>query len=88
MDMKKFLVRLFTWISEHEACEKAMYDALYASRIAPLIEQVLLKNEEITKLKDELADCKAEINSRKANEEVSARPKRKYNKRKKADDKA
>lgn len=86
--MKKFLVKLFTLVSEHEACGKAMYEALYASKIAPIMDQILVKNEEIIKLQAELAECKAEISSRKVNEESNARPKRKYNKRKKADDKA
>ena len=88
MNMKKILVKIFTWLSENVACEQAMYDALYENRIAPLIDKVLDRDSTIVKLEGELKALKVEIDSRKATAEVSTKPKRKYNKRKKADDKA
>lgn len=86
--MEKFLVKVFTWISESIVCEQAMYEAIYDSRVAPLIDKILCKDDEITKLKGEISTLKAEIDSKKATAEAAVKPKRKYNKRKKADDKA
>lgn len=86
--MKKFLVKVFTWISESIVCEQAMYEAIYDSRVAPLIDKILCKNDKITKLEEEINTLKAEIDSKKATAEATVKPKRKYNKRKKADDKA
>ena len=86
--MKKILVKIFTWLSESIACEQAMYEALYENRIAPLIDKVLNRDSRIAKLEEELNTLKVEIDSKKATAEVSTKPKRKYNKRKKADDKA
>lgn len=88
MNMKKILVKIFTWLSESIACEQAMYEALYEDRIAPLIDKVLNRDSRIAKLEEELNTLKAEIDSKKAAAEVPTKPKRKYNKRKKADDKA
>ena len=88
MNMKKILVKIFTWLSESVACEQAMYEALYENRIAPLIDKVLNRDSRIVKLEEELHTLKVEIDSKKAAAEVSTKPKRKYNKRKKADDKA
>ena len=86
--MKKFLVKIFTWISESIVCEQAMYEALYEERIAPLVDKILGKDAKITKLEEEINTLKAEIDSKKATAEAPTKPKRKYNKRKKADDKA
>lgn len=86
--MKRILVKIFTWLSESIACEQAMYEALYENRIAPLIDKVLNRDSRIAKLEEELKNLKVEIDSKKATAEVSTKPKRKYNKRKKADDKA
>lgn len=86
--MKRILVKIFTWLSESVACEQAMYEALYENRIAPLIDKVLNRDSRIVKLEEELNNLKVEIDSKKATAEVSTKPKRKYNKRKKADDKA
>ena len=88
MNMKKILVKIFTWLSESVACEQAMYEALYEDRIAPLVDKVLNRDSRIAKLEGELNILKAEMDSKKATAEVPAKPKRKYNKRKKADDKA
>lgn len=88
MNMKKILVKIFTWLSENIACEQAMYEALYENRIAPLIDKVLNRDSRIAKLEEELNTLKVEIDSKKATAEVTTKPKRKYNKRKKADDKA
>lgn len=88
MNMKRILVKIFTWLSESIACEQAMYEALYEDRIAPLIDKVLNRDSRIAKLEEELNTLKAEIDSKKAAAEVPTKPKRKYNKRKKADDKA
>ena len=86
--MKKILVKIFTWLSENIACEQAMYEALYEERIAPLVDKILGKDAKITKLEEEINTLKAEIDSKKATAEAPTKPKRKYNKRKKADDKA
>lgn len=86
--MKKFLVKVFTWLSESITCEQAMYEALYEERIAPLVDKILGKDAKITKLEEEINTLKAEIDSKKATAEAPTKPKRKYNKRKKADDKA
>jgi hypothetical protein len=80
--MKKFLTKLFTWIGECAACERAMYEALYDARIAPLLDKINSKTEKILKLENEIADLKA------VEVKPEAKPKRKYNKKKKADDKA
>jgi uncharacterized small protein (DUF1192 family) len=88
MNMKKILVKIFAWLSESIACEQAMYEALYEDRIAPLIDKVLNRDSRIAKLEEELNTLKAEIDSKKAAAEAPTKPKRKYNKRKKADDKA
>lgn len=88
MDMNKFLVKVFTWLSESIACEQAMYEALYESRIAPLVDKILHKEESINKLEREVANLKTEINTTKQVAETATKAKRKYNKRKKADDKA
>lgn len=86
--MKRILVKIFTWLSENIACEQAMYEALYEERIAPLVDKILGKDAKITKLEEEISTLKAEIDSKKDTAEAPTKPKRKYNKRKKADDKA
>lgn len=83
--MKKFLVKVFTWISENIVCEQAMYEALYNDRIKPLIDKILCKDEKISRLETELLDVKKELEIKKAE---APKPKRKYNKKKKSDDKA
>lgn len=85
MNMKKFLSKLFAWISECAACEQAMYEALYDARIEPLIEKVLCRDERIARLENEVVDVKKELEIKKAE---APKPKRKYNKKKKSDDKA
>lgn len=81
--MKKLLEKFFAWISEYEACEQAMYEALYDARIKPLIDKILCRDEKIARLENEIADVKKELEIKKT--EV-AKPKRKYNKKKKSDD--
>lgn len=83
--MNKFLEKLFAWISECEACEQAMYQALYDARVKPLIDKILARDEKIIRLENEAADIKKELEIKKTE---TPKPKRKYNKRKKADDKA
>ena len=83
MNMKTFLKKLFAWISECEACEHAMYEALYDARIKPLIDKILCRGEQIARLENELADVKKELEIKKAE---APKPKRKYNRKKKADD--
>lgn len=85
MNMKKFLNKLFAWISECAACEQAMYEALYDARIKPLIDKILCRDEKIARLENEVVDVKKESEIKKA--EIQ-KPKRKYNKKKKSDDKA
>lgn len=85
MNMKTFLKKLFTWIGECAACEQAMYDALYNARIKPLIDKILCRDEQITRLENEVATVKKELEIKKAE---APKPKRKYNKKKKSDDKA
>jgi len=81
--MKTFLSKLFTWLGECAACEQAMYEALYDARIKPLIDKILCKGEEIARLKNEVTDVKKELEIKKAE---APKPKRKYTKKKKADD--
>jgi AmiR/NasT family two-component response regulator len=83
--MKKLLEKFFAWISECAACEQAMYEALYNARIKPLIDKILCRDEQITRLENEVADAKKELEIKKAE---APKPKRKYNKKKKSDDKA
>ena len=83
--MKKLLVKFFAWISENAACEQAMYQALYDARIKPLIDKILCRDEKIARLENEVVDVKKELEIKKAE---APKPKRKYNKKKKADDKA
>ena len=85
MNMKKFLSKLFAWISECAACEHAMYEALYDARIKPLIDKILCRDEKIARLENEIVDVKKELEIKKAE---APKPKRKYNKKKKVDDKA
>ena len=81
--MKKFLNKLFAFISEYAACEQAMYDALYDARIKPLIDKIMCRREQIARLENEIADVKKELEIKKAE---APKPKRKYDKKKKADD--
>lgn len=83
--MRKFLSRLFTWIGECAACEQAMYETVYATRVRPLIDKILNRDEQIARLEHELVEIKREQELKKAE---APKPKRKYNKKKKADDKA
>ena len=83
--MKKLLFKFFAWISECEACEHAMYEALYDARIEPLIDKILRRDEKIARLENEVVNIKKELEIKKAE---APKPKRKYNKKKKADDKA
>lgn len=83
--MKKFLNKLFAWISECAACEQAMYEALYDARIKPLIDKILCRDEKIARLENEVVDVKKELELKKTE---TSKPKRKYNKKKKTDDKA
>lgn len=83
MNMKKFLSRLFTWIGECEACEQAMYDAIYEERVKPLIDKILRRDEHIVRLENEVFNVKKELEVKKVE---ALKPKRKYNKKKKSDD--
>ena len=83
MNMKKLLVKFFAWISENAACEQAMYEALYDARIKPLIDKILCRGDQIIRLESEIADVKKELEIKKAE---APKPKRKYNKKKKAND--
>lgn len=83
MNMKKFLSKLFAWIGECAACEQAMYEALYDARIKPLIDKILCRDEKIARLETEIVDLKTKSEIKTAE---GAKPKRKYDKKKKADD--
>lgn len=83
--MKTFLNKLFVWISECAACEQAMYDTIYEERVKPLIDKILNRDEQIARLEHELSEIKREQELKKAE---ASKPKRKYNKKKKVDDKA
>ena len=83
MNMKEMLLKLFAWIGKNAACEQAMYQALYDARIKPLIDKILCRNEKIARLENEIADVKKELEIKKAE---APKPKRKYDKKKKADD--
>ena len=85
MNMKKILFKLFAWISEAAACEQAMYEAIYDERVKPLIDKILSRDEQIARLEHELTEAKKEQELKKT--EIS-KPKRKYNRKKKNDDKA
>ena len=85
MNMRKFLSRLFTWIGECAACEQAMYDAIYDERVKPLIDKILRRDEHIVRLENEVFNVKKELELKKAE---TPKPARKYNKKKKTDDKA
>lgn len=85
MNMKTFLNKLFALISECAAGEQAMYEALYDARIKPLIDKIMCRDEQIARLENEIADVKKELEIKKAE---APKPKRKYNKKKKVDDKA
>ena len=58
MNMKTFLSKLFAWISECEACEHAMYEALYDARIKPLIDKILCRDEKIARLESDVVSLK------------------------------
>lgn len=81
--MKKFLNKLFAWIGECAACEHAMYEALYDARIKPLIDKILCRDEKIARLENEIVDLKSKSEIKTV--EIQ-KPKRKYNRKKKADD--
>ena len=83
MNMKTFLSKLFAWIGECAACEQAMYEALYDARIKPLIDKILCRDEKIIRLENDIVDLKSKSEIKTA--EVQ-KPKRKYNRKKKADD--
>ena len=83
MNMKTFLNKLFAWIGECAACEHAMYEALYDARIKPLIDKILCRDEKIARLENEIVNVKKELEIKKAE---APKPKRKYNRKKKADD--
>lgn len=83
--MKKLLEKFFAWIGEHAACEQAMYDTIYDERVKPLIDKILSRDEQIARLEHELSEVKREQELKKME---TAKPKRKYNKKKKVDDKA
>lgn len=87
MNMKTFLSKLFAWISENAACEQAMYQALYNARIKPLIDKILCRDEKIIRLENEIEELKKPLVGTTA-ETVEKKPKRKYNRKKKNDDKA
>lgn len=82
--MKTFLNRLFAWISECAACEQAMYEALYDARIKPLIDKISCRDEKLIRLENEFAEFKAKSEVKAV--EAPVKPKRKYNKKKKADE--
>lgn len=83
--MKNFLTKLFTWIGECAACEQAMYDAIYDERVKPLIDKILRRDEHIVRLENEVFSIRKELELKKTE---TSKPKRKYNKKKKSDDKA
>ncbi len=85
MNMKTFLSKLFAWIGKNAACEQAMYEAIYAERVKPLIDKILCRDEQISRLENEIANVRKELEIKKAE---ATKPKRKYNKKKKSDDKA
>lgn len=85
MNMKEMLLKLFAWIGECAACEQAMYETVYTTRVKPLIDKILSRDEQIARLEHELAEIKREQEVKKAE---ASKPKRKYNKKKKVDDKA
>lgn len=85
MNMKTFLNKLFAWIGECAACEQAMYETVYTTRVKPLIDKILSRDEQIARLEHELAEIKREQELKKTE---ASKPKRKYNKKKKVDDKA
>ena len=87
MNMKTFLNNLFAWISECKACEHAMYQALYDARIKPLTDKILCRDEKIIRLENEIEELKKSLVGTTA-ETVEKKPKRKYNRKKKNDDKA
>ena len=85
--MEKFLEKFFAWISENAACEQAMYQALYDARIKPLMDKILDRDEKITHLENTIEELKKPLTGTTA-ETVEKKPKRKYNRKKKNDDKA
>ena len=85
--MKKFLEKFFAWISENAACDQAMYQSWYDARIKPLIDKILCRDEKIIRLENEIEELKKPLVGTTA-ETVEKRPKRKYNRKKKNDDKA
>jgi hypothetical protein len=87
MNMKTFLSKLFAWISECAACEQAMYQALYDARIKPLIDKILCRDEKIISLENEIEELKKPLVGT-TTETVEKKSKRKYNRKKKNDDKA
>jgi hypothetical protein len=87
MNMKTFLKKLFAWISECAACEQAMYEALYNARIKPLMDKILCRDESIIRLENEIEELKKPLVGVTA-ETAEKKPKRKYNRKKKNDDKA
>lgn len=83
--MKKLLEKLFAWIGECAACEQAMYETVYDTRVKPLVDKILNRDEQIARLEHELSSIKREQELKKME---TTKPKRKYNKKKKVDDKA
>jgi hypothetical protein len=62
-----------------------MYEALYDARIKPLIDKILRRDEHIVRLENEVFNVRKELELKKTE---TSKPKRKYNKKKKSDDKA
>lgn len=81
--MKKLLEKFFAWMSEYEACEQAMYEALYDARIKPLIDKIMCRDEKIARLESDIVSLKEEILTKKTE---TPKQKRNYNKKKKADE--
>ena len=83
--MKKLLEKFFAWISENEACEQAMYEALFDARVIPLIDKIICRDEKIARLENEITELKRPLVGVTA-ETVEKKPKRKYNRKKKNDE--
>ena len=83
--MEKFLIKLFTWLGEYEMFERAMYCAIKEARIVPLYDKINWMKEQLEKAGQrisELSIARQGVTSDEGKQET--KPKRKYTKRKKA----